>query len=384
MSRTFHSLERIWRHTVAYPILRILLHNPKVELPLNLSQVRSVLILRYDKIGDMVVTLPVFRILKTRNPRLKIGVLASEVNCELAAGNRNIDDLFILPRNPISQLKLLWRIRKQRYDVVLDFIFNRMSSGGLVCNLAGSGATKIGMGPAPYGFYFNVLLSIPRGTTPMVEMLIEFVAQVFGIDVPREERALGLEISTTAKSKVDEFLGRHRLSRRRQGLDDLSYVVFNVSAGQPNKRLREGQIFGILSALGRRLDLRTVVIASPEDGRMARAVVARSESLNSLFFPDSGQSNLNEVASLLEGAIATVTPDTAIVHIASAVSTPVFGVFTPLQVTDEWLPHKVPYKLVVAPEGKPASAIELSVLEEGMNEFLRELRNGSGERNVKQ
>ncbi len=374
MKSMIRSVERIWRHGVVYPLLRVLLQNRLVRLPLDLSEIRSILILRYDKIGDMVVTLPVFRILKSRNPHLRLGVLASKVNAEVVVGNKDIDDLYTLPGRPFAVLRFLWQVRKQRYDVVLDFIFNRMSSGGLVCNLACANAVKVGMGPDKYQFYFNALLSIPRGSMPMTEMLIEFVSQVFGLSVLEEERKLRLEIESSVRAKVDRFLKRHRLTRKGERLEESKYIVFNISARQSNKRLSEGQVFCIMSFLGRRLELRTVVIFAPEDEPIARNAVAKSESLNSLAFPDSGHASLMETASLIEGSVAVVTPDTAIVHIASAVSTPVLGIFTPLQVTQEWLPYKVFYKLIIGPEGKPVSAIASSALERGLEEFLGHLQ----------
>ena len=80
-------LEYWWRHQIVYPFLRSLLHNPEHDAPIDIHTVNSILILRYDRIGDMIVTTPIFRRLKELHPQLKIGVFASETNAEIILNN---------------------------------------------------------------------------------------------------------------------------------------------------------------------------------------------------------------------------------------------------------------------------------------------------------
>ena len=100
-------LELAFRNAVAYPILRLLFRNQQRALPVDLSSITSILILRYDKIGDMVVTLPIFRILKARNSQIRIGVVTSESNREILEGEPSVDDRFILYRNSMYSVPAL-------------------------------------------------------------------------------------------------------------------------------------------------------------------------------------------------------------------------------------------------------------------------------------
>jgi ADP-heptose:LPS heptosyltransferase len=362
----------MWRNVIVYPFLRLIFKNPQVSLPIDLGNISSLLILRYDKIGDMIVTLPIFRMLKSHNPRLRIGVVASEANADLLRDEKYVDKVFVLWQNPFRLLKEFHSIRKSHPDIVLNFVFNRITSGGLIANLLCRDSVKVGQGPQKYGFYFNALLSLPRGTIHMFEMLMMFIEQVFGMKVSEEERHLELRAHPSTDSEVDQYLERHGLKRRvdKPLANGRFYVVFNISAGQDDNRISNEQSLSIARLLAVEMRIATVIISSPQDVDWRSRIVAEIHSEQCLSFPDAGSSSLRGVSSLIRGALAVITPHTSIVHIAAATSTPVCGIFSPLQVNQEWLPFRVKYQFIEAGKGERVSMIPIPTLKRESREFL--------------
>ena len=80
-----------------------------------------------------------------------------------------------------------------------------------------------------------------------------------------------------------------------------------------------------------------------------------------------------EVASLIEGAIAVVTPDTSIIHFASATTTPVVGFYTKMQDVHEWLPHRVNNRIIISAENEPTSSIPIPDMIGVIDDFIKEL-----------
>lgn len=81
-----------------------------------------ILFLRYDKIGDMLLSTPVFRELKKAKPHLHISVLASNSNYYVIKNNPYIDHIYIYqPKKILSTLQLLWNLRKKKFDVAIEF-----------------------------------------------------------------------------------------------------------------------------------------------------------------------------------------------------------------------------------------------------------------------
>lgn len=101
----------------------------------------------------------------------------------------------------------------------------------------------------------------------------------------------------------------------------------------------------------------TVVISAPGDNHLRRNGVMKSGSTRALEYPEVGTASLLEIASLIEGARIVVTPDTAIVHFASAIETPVVSLFSPILHDREWLPHRAEHAVVLAYDGKPVALI---------------------------
>jgi ADP-heptose:LPS heptosyltransferase len=112
---------------------------------------------------------------------------------------------------------------------------------------------------------------------------------------------------------------------------------------------------------------------------MEKTTASRSEFADCLVYQTEGERPLAQIASLVEGAILVITPDTSLVHFASAMRTPVIGLYTQqLQATKEWLPFRVPYRIVTAPVGEPTSHIRAETLIQITDEFIASLL-GSGQ-----
>jgi ADP-heptose:LPS heptosyltransferase len=376
MRRIVELLELMFRRVVVYPVLRLIFSNAPIHTPVDPSKISSILLLRYDKIGDMVVTIPIVRILKERMPRIRLGVLGSESNIGILEGERAVDDRFVLYRNPFRLLRELMRMRRIHYDVVLNFIFNRTTTGALIANFVASDGVKVGQGADRYRYFFNVLLELPRSSKHMLDVLIDYVESVFGLTVKDNERKLSFVPSQRAEQSVSQYLRDHALRRRseRVGVGS-SYIVLNISAGEPNNQVTTDQAIAVATYLTGSRNMTVAVISAPDDTDRRSEVIRLVNVSKCISYPASGFATLQEVASLIEGAFCAITPDTSIVHFASAVGTPIVGLFSPLQLDAEWLPHKVDHTLIVARNGQPVSAIATEKLIEGIEAFLSAHRN---------
>lgn len=371
MRRVVEVIERLFRHLIAYPFLRLLFRNEYSDRTLAIKTIRKILILRFDRIGDMIVTTPIFRILKQQNPALHIGVFTSQGNADIISRNRNVDAMYVLHRNWWKMWKEIQRARKMEYDVVLNFIFNRTTSAGVLANLVAPRGFKVGQGDDKYRFYFNRLLKLDRTQLHMAEVLAGYTETVFGITIPRDSLYFEIGIDQSSSSIVDDFLRRNRLCRRNNGANALqTYLVVNISTTEKVRALSPVQTLAVVQYLLSRFGYAVVVIGTPAMRRTAESIVRQAGSNRCLLFPEQGGATLLQLASLIEGAVAVVTPDTSIIHFASATNTPVLGFFTPLQQTHEWMPYRVKNATLFAPEGKSVSEIPVEQMLLAVDDFL--------------
>ena len=95
----------------------------------------KVVILKRDKVGDMLLVTPMLEHLRRTLPQAKIHMLANDYNAWVLEGNRNIDRLWVYPRvrhgarlRPWAvseQLRQLWQLRRERFDFAI-------AAGGVV------------------------------------------------------------------------------------------------------------------------------------------------------------------------------------------------------------------------------------------------------------
>jgi len=94
----------------------------KKPINFDIKNAKNVLFFRYDRIGDMVITTPVFRELKLAYPDVKITVLASKVNADVLLNNLYIDEIITNHKdNFFSDLPSLLKLRQQKFDVCIEF-----------------------------------------------------------------------------------------------------------------------------------------------------------------------------------------------------------------------------------------------------------------------
>ncbi|OGR92453.1 MAG: lipopolysaccharide heptosyltransferase II, partial [Elusimicrobia bacterium RIFCSPLOWO2_01_FULL_59_12] len=84
---------------------------------------RNVLVIRFSSLGDVVLTAPVFQALRRAWPEARITALTKEAFADVFLGHPAIDRTMLL-RKGESIVSLIRRVRRERFDVVIDLHSN--------------------------------------------------------------------------------------------------------------------------------------------------------------------------------------------------------------------------------------------------------------------
>jgi len=137
------------------------------------GKIKKILFLRYDRVGDMVLSTAVFKALKRRNPSAMLTVLASERNYEIILNNPNVDEILIYKG-------FGWFIKEvlaRNFDLAMDPFFTYELKPAFMTYLSGA-KYRIGFEESGREIFFNV-----RGPTilpekNMVEHLLDLSKKV--------------------------------------------------------------------------------------------------------------------------------------------------------------------------------------------------------------
>ncbi len=363
MSTLLRSLEHTFRHRVVYPTLRMALHNPSVALPIELGSVRRILLLRYDRLGDVVVTSSFVQRLRQLAPSLFIGMLTSTTNQPAAALLEGIDVFHVIGGSLAETGRAIRSARAHQYDVVLNLVFNRTTSGGVLANLIAPRGIKVGQGAEKYRFYFNALLTLERETRHMAEIISSIGEQVFGPGFDTTHRPYSLVDDPASVQRVELFLA----------LCAPGPIIVNASAGSRSRQPTFAQLRGLISAVRMRTQ-KTIIVTSAPGQESLRESLVRSESDPGVIgFPLEGAATFADMVALIRRCRALITPDTSLVHVAGATLTPLLGIYTTAFSLAEWAPRNTISEIVLGENDRPLSEMPVASMMEGFERLMRRM-----------
>lgn len=340
-------IERLFRHALVYPVLRLVFRNRPVPLPIDLSRVRRLLLLRTDRLGDMVVTSSLIRRIREVHPTITLGVVVSRRNIEAARLVEGIDALHVIGGRWSETLRSVRDARSRKYEVVLNLVFNRTTLGGVLCNVIAPQGVKVGQGAEKYRFYFNAMVALDRGTMHMMDVLRSFGRQAFGDTFGRVEAGSSLRDEPHAASRIEAFIGRRGAAP----------VLLNLSAGHPDRSLSAGQASEIVRGLLARGIDAIVISSAPGDDGIRKDLVRASADSRVAGYPETGDASFAELVALVRRSRMVITPDTSLVHIAGATRTPLIALYVDPFAHAEWHPRGTEAEVIMGDPTRPMSDI---------------------------
>ena len=327
------------------------------ELPPDAPR-RKILLMRQDKLGDMAVTLPYFRALKKVLPDSEIAILASRRNkilLKYEPGFRQI----IYDKRPHKFLLSLWQVFRFHPDVVVDLQLKE-SATSTIYVLASRAKWRI-RAVRPVKLPFNVWVPIGDDWHIRREMetLIGTVAPLDVNSVPQE-----IKLSEREQAFAIKFFSTLQVPKNR-------LVGLNISAGKPERTLSVPEYSSICYGLLRR-GFVPVILYAPQDKSRARQIVSYPHTRGAVLAPETP--DVLCAIALVRELFALITPDTSMVHFASAMGVPVLALYTANDWNcNRWLPWGVPYRFCQSKDHDTMEGISIDEVLAKFDELVAEI-----------
>ena len=285
---------------------------------------QRILIVRLGALGDIVHAIPVAAALRRAYPGVRIDWLVSAKHRDILDLVPVIDRRLVIDdRGAGSSGTTLWtaigELRRQRYDVAIDL--QGLIKSAVLARSAGA-ARVLGFSAA-YAreslarlFYTDAYdggrggLFDPRETRHVVAINLE-VLSLLGLQTGSPEFPIDQVDSAAARHAADATGGR--------------YALLNPGAAWPNKRWPPDRLGAVAAAIRERHRLTSMVMWGPGEEPLAHATVAASSGAAVA----TGATTIADIVALARGAAVMVSGDTGPTHIASAVGTPIVGIYGP-------------------------------------------------------
>ncbi|MBI5236459.1 MAG: glycosyltransferase family 9 protein [Deltaproteobacteria bacterium] len=341
--------------------------------------VKSVLFIRRDNIGDLVCTTPAIRAVRIKYPRCRIALLVNSYNAGVVRNNPDVNDVYVYEKFKhqsggsrftvwLDNLRLIGKIRRASFDVSIACGYAPSSRLARFALLTGA---RMRIGPVFAGnigkaIVYTHPIDAPQGDKPIheVQAMMRLLAPL-GIKE-------GLELPLLVKpDEIEVQKARAYLKTRIDESDRL--IAIHISSRRPQNRWPVERFKALADVIQGRPGHRVLLLWSPgeKDNPLhpgddeAAAALAGAMKKEPIAYRTR---SVEQLIAVLSMASMVVCCDGGAMHIAAGLGKPVLTIWGS---TDKrrWSPWGVPSAVVQ--NGREAASV-------GVDEVIRAFDELSG------
>lgn len=283
------------------------------------KKIRKILVTRTDRIGDLVLSTPVFSALREKYPDAWITCLTAVEHRALVEGNLYLDEVLLYDKkdrekNLWGNLRLARILAQKKFDIAIHLhATNRMH---LLTWMAGI-PHRIGWDRRlPWALTQSFHDVKIEGHKHEAAYNFDLLAPL-GISCPKTFRTF-VPVTERNEQSLENLMAHLEISTERP------WITVLPSASCPSKRWPAGAFARVLDQLKEKTSAQFILIGSHAD----RPILEKIRTITRTSFYDlSGRLSLGMLAALLKKSSLLISNDSGPVHIAGAVGTPVISIF---------------------------------------------------------
>jgi len=276
---------------------------------------KRILIMRTDRLGDVILSTPVIANLRKFYPDSFIAFLCRPYTKEVVEGNPHLDEIIVYDKNKehksiFASIKFCFALRKRKFDTV--FILNPNNRSNIIAFFAGI-PKRIGLNRK-----MGWLLTQPiedkkhEGKKHEAEYTLDILKAA---GIPITEKHIYFPIKTESEKKINNLLSMY-------GIKDSSLLVIHPSASCPSKRWPEDHFIKLVRLINEKTKLKVIIISAQDEKKFADRLVKESGVIDL-----RGILSISDIGALLKRSKLFISNDSGPVHIAASLNCPLISIF---------------------------------------------------------
>jgi len=324
---------------------------PQEGHPLNAGSIESVLVIRPDRMGDVVLSTPVYESIKSSIPGARLTAFVDQSNAGLLVNNPNVDE--ILKWDPKQPWRILRPLRRKKYD--LAFTLNKtFSATASVLTLLSGADCRVGYKNQQNAWMLDVQVTLDNNPRHEIENNLELLKAV---GLTKISPAPQLFFNDRETEKIATLL-----SEKREH-PDRPLILIKPGTRVPEWGWRLDKFQTVTEHLLKTETAEVFLIAGPGEEKMTTGFMNGMEHRPVRLPPLS----VNELALLIRHSHLLFCNHTGIMHLASAVNSPVLAIFKHGEIA-RWGPYHTPHIIL---EERYSESLAPETVIESIEELLK-------------
>ncbi|TBR18305.1 lipopolysaccharide heptosyltransferase II [bacterium] len=290
----------------------------EIDSKLGKNIFKRILVVRTDRIGDVLLSTPVFKALRKNYPDVFMSVMVSPYAKEVVEGNPYIDEVIIYDKDNKHRswrrsIKFARRLKKRDFDLTL--ILHPTNRVHIVTFLAGI-PRRIGYN-RKLGFLLTEKIKHMKqyGQKHETEYVLEMLKP---LGIGEFDSKLFMPLKDSAEEWVKTLLKKEGLDRGHKILA-INPGASCVSKVWPAERFAE-----TADRLIEENHFKVILVGALGDIKIAQSVISK---MRNPVVNLAGKTTVSELASIIKRCSIFISNDSGPVHIASALGVPVISIF---------------------------------------------------------
>lgn len=297
-----------------------------------MKKYKNILIVRTDKIGDVVLSLPLAGIIKNTFPDAKITFLVQNYTKPLVECCTNVDEVITLHKSgdKIHFSQNVKMLREKKYDLCITVspkfkVAAILKSAGI--------KTRIGTGYRWYSFLFNKRIFEHRKTAERHELEYNInLLKPINItpEVSKDSVDYNIHPSKNSDLKVEQII-------KAQNIDfNKTSIIIHPGSGGSAVDWPQSHFLELTRQMAQDLNINVFVTGSQNEKELCQKLVVSNNVYNL-----AGLFDLSELISLISKSDMMIANSTGPIHIAAALNKFVIGFYPKIVVCSEerWGPY---------------------------------------------
>ncbi|MDB9883272.1 glycosyltransferase family 9 protein [Bacteroidia bacterium] len=263
----------------------------------------KILLIRFSSIGDIVITSPIVRCVRTKYPEAELHFLTKENYINLVSSNPFINKVISLKEG--QEKNLIAELKTENYDLVID-LHKNLRTRRIKKHLRANWFSYKKLNIQKW-LYVNFKLNL----LPKKHLVDRYFDGIKSLEIFNDNK--GLDYFFLSDISFD--LSKYKLKQNE-------YIVVSIGGTYATKQIPNT----VLLEVFKRLNVKIVLIGGGvSDGAKAEELCDRFQ--NNSLINLCNKLSIDESAFLIKNASSIVTGDTGMMHIASAFDTKIEAVW---------------------------------------------------------
>ena len=278
------------------------------------NSIKSILFLRYDgKIGDMIVNSLMFREIKKVYPDIRIGVIARGAAIDIIKDNPNVDKIYEYYKDRKKIKDLALKIKEEKYDLLIDFSEMLRVNQMMLINLCRA-RINTGLDRKDWEL-FDLSIESGKDFKWTEHITKRYLAYLIKLGLKKENIDISYDIYLEDEKKYEAFFNEIKESKK---------LILNPYGASKHKSFSIETLENIITYLKDK----DIAIILTYFGDKYKELEFLEKKYKYVYIPKEIESIL-DTAILIKKSDYVISPDTSIVHIASAFNKKMITVYPP-------------------------------------------------------